>query len=86
LIFPLNFEGVDLKEMDARQTAFEEEFDLVVSNAAFEHFKNLGGIIKEMKRTMKLNALVHVEIHLFPSLTGGATSCRATKIRNKLSW
>lgn len=69
--FPLNFRGIDLREMDACQTTFEEEFDLVVSNAVFEHVKNVSGVLEEMKRIMKPNALAHVEIHLFPSLTGG---------------
>jgi SAM-dependent methyltransferase len=69
--FPLSFEGVDLREMDACHTAFEEDFDLIVSNAAFEHIRNVGAVLEEMKRIMKQNALIHVEIHLFPSLTGG---------------
>lgn len=69
--FPLNFEGVDLREMDACQTTFEEEFDLITSNAVFEHIRNVDAVLKEMKRIMKQNALIHVEIHLFPSLTGG---------------
>jgi SAM-dependent methyltransferase len=69
--FPLNFEGVDLREMDACRTTFEEEFDLVTSNAVFEHIKNVDAVLKEMKRIMKQNALIHAEIHLFPSLTGG---------------
>jgi SAM-dependent methyltransferase len=67
----LNFNGVDLEEMDACHTAFEEEFDLIVSNAAFEHIGNVGETLKEIKRIMKPKALLHVEIHLFPSLTGG---------------
>jgi SAM-dependent methyltransferase len=67
----LNFKGLDLREMDACQTPFEEEFDLVVSNAVFEHLKNPSRVLEEMKRIMKHNALAHVEIHLFPSLTGG---------------
>lgn len=69
--FPLSFEGIDLREMDACDTPFEEEFDLIVSNAAFEHIGNVGATLEEMKRIMKRNALIHVEIHLFPSLTGG---------------
>lgn len=70
--FPLSFKGIDMREMDACQTDFEEsEFDLVVSNAAFEHIKNVSATLREMKRVMKKNALMHVEIHLFPSLTGG---------------
>jgi ubiquinone/menaquinone biosynthesis C-methylase UbiE len=70
--FPLNFEGVDLRETDACQTNFDgEQFDLIVSNAAFEHFKDVSAVLKEMKRIMKQDAIIHVEIHLFPSLTGG---------------
>jgi SAM-dependent methyltransferase len=69
--FPLNFDEIDLREMNASQTTFEEEFDLVVSNAVFEHLKNVGEALQEMKRIMKQNALLHIEIHLFPSLTGG---------------
>lgn len=70
--FPLKFGDLDLREMDASQTTFEEEeFDLVVSNAVFEHLKNVGGVLTEMKRIMKQNAVMYVEIHLFPSLTGG---------------
>lgn len=70
--FPLNFKELDLRQMDASQTTFKkEEFDLVVSNAVFEHLKNVRGVLAEMKRIMKQNAVIYVEIHLFPSLTGG---------------
>lgn len=69
---PLRFKGLDLREMDAGHTAFgEEEFDLVVSNAAFEHMQNVAEVLVEMKRIMRKNAIMHIEFSLFSSLTGG---------------
>jgi len=70
--FPLKFEGLDLRKMNASHTIFEEnKFDLVVSNAVFEHIKNVTGVLEETKRIMKPNGIMYAEIHLFPSLTGG---------------
>ena len=69
--FPLDFRNVEFVEIDASQAAFKEAFDLIVSNAAFEHMKNLDATLEKMKAAMKQNALAHIEIHLFPSLTGG---------------
>jgi SAM-dependent methyltransferase len=69
--FPLDFKEIDLREMDVTHTTFGEEFDLVVSNATFEHLKDVKGALAEINRIMKVNALLYAEIHLFPSLTGG---------------
>jgi SAM-dependent methyltransferase len=69
--FPLNFMGLDLREMDCNRTTFGEEFDLVVSNAVFEHLKDVNGVLVEINRIMRQNALLYAEIHLFFSLTGG---------------
>jgi len=58
--------------MDASQTAFADaEYDLVVSNAVFEHIRNVDEVLVEMKRIMKTGGIAYVAIHLFPSLSGG---------------
>lgn len=62
----------ELLEMDASKETFSDnQFDLVISNAAFEHFKDVSSVLDELDRVMKPNALLHVEIHLYHSLTGG---------------
>jgi SAM-dependent methyltransferase len=68
----LKFEDLDLRRLNASHTCFNaNEFDLVISNAVFEHIHNLNDVLAEMKRIMKPNAIMYSEIHLFPSLTGG---------------
>ena len=69
---PLSVHGLDLRETDAGHTAFSmEEFDLVVSNAVFEHLQDVDMVLVEMERIMKKGAIAYVAIHLFTSLTGG---------------
>ncbi|MGQ9584477.1 MAG: class I SAM-dependent methyltransferase [Anaerolineae bacterium] len=70
--FPLKAEGLDLRQMDAACLDFEGgAFDLAVSNAAFEHFPDVPRVLAELRRVLKPQGILHVEIHLFPSLTGG---------------
>jgi len=70
--FPLLTRGLDLQRMDAASLAFDEgTFDLAVSNAAFEHFPNVPQVLSELRRVLKPRGIAHIEIHLFPSLTGG---------------
>mgnify|MGYP001148244711 CR=1 FL=1 len=69
---PLNINGLDIRQMDVCDMVFRDEtFDLVISNAVFEHIEDVETATLEIYRTMKKGAVVYIEIHLFPSLTGG---------------
>ena len=69
---PMKFNNLDLREMDAANTPYaNEEFDLIISNAVFEHLNKPEQVLREMKRIMKDGAIAHIGVHLFPSLTGG---------------
>lgn len=46
-------------------------FDLVVSMAAFEHFLDVPGVVKEVYRVLRPGGIVWVGIHPFTSPTGG---------------
>lgn len=69
---PLPFRDLDLKLMDARALDFPPaHFDLVHSNAAFEHMADVPRVLDEMARTLKPGGFAVVGVHLFPSLSGG---------------
>jgi len=70
--FPLKFEGIDIRQMDVTKMIFADEtFDIIISLAAFEHVKNVPEAVSEIKRVMKHGAIAYINIHLFPSLSGG---------------
>lgn len=69
---PLRFRGLDLRVMDARALAFPDgAFDFVHSVAVFEHLIDVPGVLAEMARVLRPEGLGFVEVHLFPSLSGG---------------
>ena len=46
-------------------------FDLVVSNAVFEHIEDVPSALKEINRICKPDAVYYIVIHLYCSLSGG---------------
>jgi SAM-dependent methyltransferase len=70
--FPLNLYDLKTINMDACKMCFNNDtFDLIVSNAAFEHISDVESVFLESWRVARKGALAHINIHLFPSLTGG---------------
>jgi SAM-dependent methyltransferase len=70
--FSLAEGGLDLRQMSAEQLDFKDEsFDIVYSNAAWEHFSAVGQVNREVARVLRRGGLAYIEIHLFPSLSGG---------------
>lgn len=46
-------------------------FDIVISNAVFEHIENIPEALNELARIGKPKAVFHILIHLYTSLSGG---------------
>lgn len=69
---PLSFKGLDVRQMDILRTEFPNSyFDIVISNAVFEHIPDVDAVCREMKRITKKGGYLFIGIHLFPSLSGG---------------
>lgn len=69
---PLSFKGLDAREMDITRTEFPDGyFDIVISNAVFEHLPDVDAACKELKRITKKDGYLFIGIHLFTSLSGG---------------
>jgi SAM-dependent methyltransferase len=49
----------------------DQAFDMIISVAAFEHFREVPKVLKEVHRIARPGALVWVLVHLFPSLFDG---------------
>lgn len=64
--------GLDLRQHTAERLPFEDaSFDLVVSHEVFEHIADVPAAVRELKRVMKPGALAYINVHLFPSISGG---------------
>jgi SAM-dependent methyltransferase len=68
---PLRFEGLDLRNTQIEALAEDAEYDLVFSNATFEHISDVEEAVQVVARVLKPGGMAYVSIHLFPSLTGG---------------
>jgi len=69
---PLRFPGLDVRLMDAGAIAFADaHFDLVHSNAVFEHLADVPRVLAETARILRPKGLATIVVHLFPSLSGG---------------
>ena len=63
---------MDLREMKADNLQFEDNsFDIIHSNATWEHLAHVEAANREVARVLRPGGLAYVEIHLFPSLSGG---------------
>ena len=70
--FPIRFDGLDLRQMDATRLEFPDHtFDLVVSHEVFEHLPDVPAVLTEVRRTMKPDAIAYIYIHNYTSLSGG---------------
>jgi SAM-dependent methyltransferase len=68
----LSDRGLDLRPMRAEALEFpDESFDVVHSNATWEHLPNPLTANLEVARVLRPGGLAFIEIHLFPSLSGG---------------
>ena len=64
--------GLNLVEHNASELPIDDaSMDLVVSNAVWEHIDKVELANREVARILKPGGVAYIEIHLFPSLSGG---------------
>lgn len=65
-------EEVNVGLMDAAQLSFpDDSFDFIFSSLVFEHIDNIPAAVAEVNRVLKPDGTAWINIHLFPSLSGG---------------
>ena len=70
--FDLTEKGIDLREVAAEDLPFDNDtFDAIYSNATWEHLADVRTVNQEVARVLRPGGLAYIEIHLFPSLSGG---------------
>jgi SAM-dependent methyltransferase len=63
---------VNVGLMDAAHLAFPDDaFDFIFSSLVFEHIADVPGAVAEVNRVLKPEGAAWINIHLFPSLSGG---------------
>ena len=68
----LSFKGLDVRVMDIVHTEFPNGyFDVIVSNAVFEHLPDVDAACRELKRVTKKGGYLFIGIHLFTGISGG---------------
>jgi ubiquinone/menaquinone biosynthesis C-methylase UbiE len=68
----LNFNGMDIRLMDATYMPFgSETFDFIYSRAVLEHVRDVEAPIREINRILTPRGFAVMNIHLFPSISGG---------------
>jgi len=69
---PINFDDIDIRIMDATHMTFESEsFDFIFSRAVLEHVKDVETLVREINRILSTRGIAVINIHLFPSISGG---------------
>lgn len=69
---PLDRRRLDLRRLSVTELPFPEgTFDVVISNAVFEHLPDIPAALREVARVLRRGGIGHIAIHLFPSLSGG---------------
>jgi SAM-dependent methyltransferase len=64
--------GLDLRVMRLERLDLPAaSFDVVHSNATWEHVADVSAANRELARVLRPGGLAYIEIHLFPSLSGG---------------
>ena len=68
----LTDDGLDLRSMDIQAPDLPPgEFDIVHSNATWEHIADVRAANRTVANCLRPGGLAYIEIHLFPSLSGG---------------
>jgi len=68
----LTEKGLDLQVFDVQQPNLPSDtFDIVHSNATWEHISDVRAANRTIARALKPGGVAYIEIHLFPSLSGG---------------
>lgn len=68
----LSEEGLDLQPMDVTNPQLPANtFDVIHSNATWEHVKDVPAANRTVAAALKPGGIAYIEIHLFPSLSGG---------------
>ena len=68
----LSDDGLDLREVDvASRRPPAQEFDVVHSNATWEHVNDVPAAYQSVARALKPGGVAYIEIHLIPALSGG---------------
>lgn len=63
---------LDIRRLDAQNFELPTEtFDVVHSNATWEHVADVPAANRAVARALRPGGLAYIEIHLFPSLSGG---------------
>jgi SAM-dependent methyltransferase len=69
---PLTDRGLDLQMMDVQSpTLPAESYDAVHSNATWEHVADVRAATEMVARALTPGGIAYIEVHLFPSLSGG---------------
>jgi SAM-dependent methyltransferase len=69
---PLTETGLDLRQMQVEKLEIDSRsIDVIHSNATWEHIADVPAANRELVRVLKPGGVAYIEIHLFPSLSGG---------------
>lgn len=70
--FDIGFRGLRFEQQQAETLPFgDDQFDLLTSHEVFEHIADVPAAVSEVKRILKPGGLAYINIHLFPSISGG---------------
>jgi SAM-dependent methyltransferase len=68
----LTEDGLDLRAMDVTNPQLPDSmFDVIHSNATWEHVKDVDAANRTVANALRPGGIAYIEIHLFPSLSGG---------------
>ena len=69
---PLREDGLDLRAMDVQNPRLPvNEYDVIHSNATWEHIPDVPAANRTIADALRPGGMAYIEIHLFPSLSGG---------------
>jgi len=69
---PLTDRGLDLRKVDVQARTFPPgSFNAVHSNATWEHLPDVPAATRRVAEELKPGGIAYIEVHLFPSLSGG---------------
>ncbi|MGC2432154.1 MAG: class I SAM-dependent methyltransferase [Desulfobaccales bacterium] len=69
---PLPLDRVDVRLMSATQMGFPDNyFSFIFSSLVFEHIDDVPAAVREVNRVLKPRGRACINVHLFPSLSGG---------------